>query len=304
MSNVMILIRQVIIMFLLMMIGYYAYKRKFISDQGSKDIGKILLNIALPMIVLSNFCIENNPETTTQLIQSGILALICMAASIFVSILVFHKTDRIGEFSAAFSNAGFIGIPLVQATFGNSAVLYISILIVLVNFLQWTYGVFTITDDINAMKPKIVLSNPIFLAVILGLIIYTSGFQMPEIASSILSTVSAINTPLAMMLSGVYLAQSNLGLMLKDKRAYLVSFVRLLLIPLVLIVLFRLIPIGNETMKLVVLLAGAAPVGANVAIFAEQYEKDYVAGIEYVCVSTLLCILTLPLVIYIAGLFF
>ena len=295
-----VLIRQVFIMFVLMAVGYYAYKKELITDQGSKDIGKILLNVAVPMIVISNFCIERSPEKTAELLQSAFLSILCMLLSVLVSVLIYHKSDRIGEFSVAFSNAGFIGIPLVQATFGSSAVFYITAMIVLVPLLQWTYGVYTITDDKSFMDPKKVLKNPIVIAVILGLIIYFTGFQMPKIASDIISMISSMNTPLAMIVSGVYLAQSDLLAMIRKKNAYLVSLVRLILIPLLMVIVFRFLPFENRTMKLAILLAGACPVGSNVAIFARQYDKDHVSAVEYVCLSTLLCIITLPLMIFLA----
>ncbi len=295
-----VLIKQVFIMFVLMGIGFLAYGRGLISDEGSRDIGKILLNVAIPVVVISNFCIEKTAEKTVQFLQSMLLCLICMILSIVMAYLFYHKRDRIAEFSAAFSNAGFIGIPLVQATFGNEAVFFISVMIVLVSSLQWTFGVYTMTDDRSVMDPKKIISNPIVISVIIGVLIYASGVKMPLIVRDIFSLISAINTPLAMFVSGVYLAQSDLLKIMKQKDPYLVSLARLIVIPLVTVLVFRLIPFGSRQMKLAILLAAACPVGSNVAIFAQQYGKDYRKGVEYVCISTILSILSLPLLVMIA----
>lgn len=297
-----LLFRQVLIMFVLMGIGYVAYRKKWVSDQGTKDIGKLLLNVAIPVIVVSNFCVERTAERTQDLLSSGVISILCMLISIVLSVLLFHKNDRIAEFSAAFSNAGFIGIPLVQATFGSGAVFYISIMIVLINLLQWTYGVFTITDDRSVMDIRKVAANPIVISVLIGLILYFGNIKLPSIVSSLFSSISSINTPLAMFSSGVYLAQSNLLGMLRKKQVYFVSLIRLLLIPLAIILVFRLLPFGSEELKLAILCAAACPVGSNVAIFAQQYDKDYKSGVEYVCISTLLSILTLPLIVSLANL--
>lgn len=277
-------------------------KRGLITDQGSKDFGKVLLNIAIPVVIISNFCVERTPEVVRELLYSVVISLICMAVSILVSVLIYHKTNRIDEFSAAFSNAGFIGIPLVQSTLGSGAVFYISMMIVLVNLLQWTYGVFTITDDKKYINVRQVGKNPIVIAVMIGVIIFTLNIKLPAIVSSVFSIISGINSPLAMMVSGVYLAQSNILPMIKKKEVYMVSAVRLVLIPLCAILIMKVIPVGSLTLKLAILLAGAAPVGSNVAIFAAQYGKDYKRGIENVCVSTLLCLASLPLIVYIANL--
>lgn len=304
MELVTILLKQVLIMYVLMAIGYVAYRKKFLSDQGTKDIGKILLNIVITAVVISNFCIERTAEKTAELVSSLLISLVCMAVSILISFLIFHKKDRIGEFSAAFSNTGFIGIPLVQATFGSGAVFYISMMIVLVNFLQWTYGVFILTDNRSYVSLKTVLKNPVVISVFIGLIIYFSGLgtMIPALVTNVFSIVTGVNTPLAMMVSGVYLAQSDLLSMLKKKDIYLVCAVRLILIPLAILAIFRFLPFGSTLIKMAILLAGSCPVGSNVSIFAQQYDKDYRKAVEYVCISTLLSIATLPLVIYIASL--
>ena len=201
MEIVYVLIRQVIIMFVLMAVGYFAYKMKWISEQGTKDIGKLLLNIAIPMIVISNFWVEKTSERVHDLVFSFILTVICMVVSIIVSALFFHRTDRIGEFSAAFSNAGFIGIPLVQALFGNRAVFHISMIIALVNVFQWTYGVYALTDDTSTMNIREVIKKPTVLAVVIGVILFFLEIPMPEMVGKVFDTVGGINTPLAMIIS-------------------------------------------------------------------------------------------------------
>ena len=304
MEIVTILIKQVFIMFVLMAIGFVAYRKQILSNQGTKDIGKLLLNVAIPMIVISNFCVEKTAEKTAELFESALLSFLCMALSVAFAYLAYHKKDRIAEFSAAFSNAGFIGIPLVQAIFGSGAVFYISVMIVLINVLQWTYGVYTITDDKSVMDFKKIMKNPLILSVGIGIVIYFLNIRLPKIAMDIISSISAINTPLAMIVSGVYLAQSDLLNAMRKKDAWLLSLSRLIVIPLIVMLVFRFLPFGSTAMKLSILLAGACPVGSNVAVFAQQYDKDYRKGVEYVCVSTLLSILALPLVIFVANLLF
>ena len=104
-----------------------------------------------------------------------------------------------------------------------------------------------------------------------------------------------------MLVSGVYLAQSDLKGMIKKLDVYFVCLIRLIIVPLVVMIIFRLLPFGNDTIKTAILLAASCPVGSNVAIFAQQFNKDYKKGIEYVCISTLLSILLLPLVVLMAS---
>ena len=104
-----------------------------------------------------------------------------------------------------------------------------------------------------------------------------------------------------MMVSGVYLAQSDLMKMIRKKDIYFICLIRLILVPLVVLCVFHFRPIGSNEIKMAILLAGACPVGSNVAIFAQQYDKDYKKGVEYVCISTLLSIITLPLLMLLAS---
>lgn len=103
-----------------------------------------------------------------------------------------------------------------------------------------------------------------------------------------------------MLVSGTYLAKSDLLKMLTRKNTYIVSFVRLLVIPLIILGVFYVLPIGTLDIKLTLVIAAACPVGSNVAIFAQQYDKNYTEAVEHVCMSTLLCLFTLPLLVSIA----
>ena len=158
-----------------------------------------------------------------------------------ISIGVFHSRNRIDEFSSAFSNAGFIGIPLVQSIFGDNAIFYISILIVLVGVFQWTYGVYTITDDKKFININKIIRNPIMISVFIGLIIFSLNIKMTPLINTIFTQIGAMNTPLAMMVCGVYLAQSDIPSIIKKKHVYIVSLFRLIIIPLITILFLKFI---------------------------------------------------------------
>ena len=300
MELVTILIRQVSMMFIMMAIGYFLYKKQMVSNQGAKDIGKILLNLVVPIIVISNFCIERNSENTKALIDSTIVTIICMAIATIISALVFHSRNSIDEFSATFSNAGFIGIPLIQSSIGDRGVFYVSIMIVLVGLLQWTYGVYAITNDKKYINASKLISNPMTISVIIGIILYALNIKLPAMANSLMSSFSALNTPLAMVVCGVYLAQSDLLSALKNKEVYFVTLMRNVVIPLITLLILKIVNVGNLQINLAILMASACPVGLNVSVFAQQYNKDYQRGVENVCVSTIFSIISIPLVVYLA----
>ena len=296
-----LLFNQIIVMFVLMLVGFIFYKIKFISDQGSKDIGKILLYLVIPIVIIRNFMIEFNAQNVDALIHSTLIALVAMVLSVAVSYLFFARRDGVANFSAAFSNAGFIGIPLISATLGESAVLYISMMIVLINVLQWTYGVFIMTGDRSVVRPKKIITNPIVIAVLIGLVVFITQIPVPSIVDDVFELCAGVNTPLAMMVSGVYLAQSDLKAMFAKLSIYKVSLVRLIIIPLVTLAVFMVLPFGSTTIKLAIFIAAACPVGSNVAIFAQQYNQDYHSAVEQVCMTTILCLISLVVMTMLAS---
>jgi len=301
MSIALLLAKQILMMFLLMAVGIILYKRKMVTDQGSKELGTILLYVVVPAVVIKTFCIEKTAEKVIELSHSFLLAFAAMTVTVLLSMIVFKKQTGVSCFSSAFSNAAFIGIPLITGTLGAEAVFYISMMIVLVNLLQWTLGVFFLTGDKSAMSVKKIITNPIVISVLIGLLIFLSGIKVPDMAFTVLNTITGMNTPLAMVVSGIYLAQADVLGMLKRKDNYLVSVCRLVVIPLMTVLVLKIIPFGNVTMKMAILIACASPVGSNVAIFARQYDKDHKMAIEQVCMSTVLCLIALPLVAMLAS---
>lgn len=299
MANV--LFKQIILMFLLMVIGYLLYRTKKISIQGNKELGTILIYVILPASILKSYLTEFTKEKMIALLISLIAAVLSLALAIAVSRLAFGKKKKIEHFGAAFSNAGFIGIPLVKKAVGGDAVFYIAAFVALLNILQWTYGVYIMSESREAISIKKILTNPVVLALLFGLGIFTLQIQIPGIFVDVFELVGNMTAPVAMITLGVYLAQTPLKEMLTEKSTYICSLCRLLVIPLLTIGILSLLPNEYRDIKLTILIAAAAPVGSNVAIFAERNNLDYSKAVKNVCISTILSIVTLPIIIGIAG---
>lgn len=296
MDFIILLLKQNILMFLYLLIGYFLFRKKLIGISGSADIGRMLLHIVMPAAILKAYMTSYTPERLIGLVLSFLAALLALLLAIFISRIFFKKEQAIERFGAAFSNAGFIGIPLVQMTLGEEAVFYISSFVALLNILQWTYGVFILTGDRNTFSFQKLRTNPVILSFLGGLILFFLPVTLPDLLTGMIGSLAAMNGPLAMIVLGTYLAQVSPGSLFKEKLAYRSSFVRLILIPLLTIVLLGFFPAEYHTLKLAVLIAASAPIGSNVAIFAQLYGQDYTRAVKEVCLSTLLCMITLPLI--------
>ena len=300
MEIVVLLLRQNLVMLVYMMIGYFLYKKKLVSAGGSADIGRILLYIVMPAAILKSYLADFSRERLEGLFVSFLAALLSLLLSIAAARIAFSKEQGIERFGAAFSNAGFIGIPLVQMTLGEEAVFYVSSSVALLNILQWTYGLVTITGDRSLISVKRLRTNPILLSFLAGIALFLLPVSLPETAENVVGTIAAMNGPLAMIVLGVYLGQVPLRSLFSGRVVYRCALVRLIVIPVLTMALLFVFPEKYHMLKLTILIAASAPVGSNVSIFAQLYGQDYMQSVKEVTFSTLLCIITLPLILGIA----
>lgn len=301
MDTVLMLIKQTLTMFLLAGGGFALFKCGKITKEGSKVIGNILIYASLPCVLIASFQLERTPEHMLGLGISAALGIGMILLCVLVSRLCF-RSDPIAQFASSFPNPGFFGIPLILASLGGECVFYVAAFIACVNMGQWTYGVSIMTGQNGKIDLKTVLKAPFMVAIVLGLVLFFSGWQLPGVVQGCLNAIKEINTPLAMFSVGVYLAQTNPGKMLIKKQLYLISAVRLVLIPCIALLLLWLLPQDLLQLKLAMLIAVSCPVGSNIAVYAQLHGKDYTYAVETVIISTVLAILTMPCLVSLAQL--
>ncbi len=296
---ILILLRQIAIMALLMAVGIYLSRKGFLSPQGTKDLGAILLRIIIPCVIVKSYITTYSRERLLELALSAGLALVAFILAMGIAYLVYGKRRRIENFASAFCNAGFIGIPLAQAVIGDEGVFYMAASVALLNLFQWTYGVYIMTDRRDSISAKTIAKNPVVIAIVIGIALFLSRLPVPGIVTSTLGYIAGMNTPVAMILMGTYMAKIPWRKLL-DKRAYGCVLLRLVVIPAVVLAVFWALPITNQNVALAAYLAAATPVGANICVFAQQYDCDYEFSVVTVCLSTVLSIVTVPLMVSLA----
>ena len=303
-----LLIQQVLIMFMLAAVGFICFRTKKITMEGCRTISNILIYLSLPCVIINSFLVEFSTEKLMGLLYSSLAAALVMVVSVVISRLFFSK-DAILNFASAFSNPGFFGIPLIVATLSDGAVFYVAAFIAFVNLLQWSYGVALLTTSTKEKaswkkllpSPKRLFTAPFMIATIIGLFFFLTRIPMPELIHKGIQYISGVNTPLAMFTIGIYLAQTNPAKMFKKPKLYLLSAVRLLIVPLISMAVLFLLPAEFAEMKMALLIVAACPTGSNVAVYAQLYDSDYAYAVETVIISTLLSIITIPLIVQIAG---
>lgn len=293
------LVKQVLIMFMLAMAGMFCYYKKWIDNEGSRQLSSFLLQFVMPIIVIVSYQKEFEVDKLLGLGMALAISAITFVVTIGLAQTIFKKKAE-AIFGVVFSNASFFSIPIVMAVLGNEAVFYLSAYLICFNVLTWTYGVTMMSGDKSSLSLKKAILNPGVIGVILGLILFISPVKLPALLFQTMQSIAGLNTPLAMMVFGIFLAQTELHSLFSSKEAWMVAVIRLLVVPVLIVLLFILVPSQYEMIKLAVLLACSAPVGISTVLFARQFDRDFMFSTKVVGLSTILSIVTIPAIILLA----
>ena len=173
---------------------------------------------------------------------SFVVSLGAMLIGFLIGEIIFKKNQNIDKFAIGFANAGFIGIPLVTSIMGIDKVFFLSAYLVCFGILSYTYGIYMVSGNKKLITVRSLVLNPGIIAVVVGLLIFISPIKLPTIIYSAFNLVGGTNTPIAMILLGTYIAKSKFITLFSDRHAYFVCFVKLIIIPMVIIVLFKFLP--------------------------------------------------------------
>lgn len=299
-----IILQQLGSMFVLIFFGYILVKGNVLNTTGTKQLANMLANFITPVLLFMSFQqVYNSTQFKWFLATIGI-AVLLMAVRILVNYFFLRNATQTDYYATTFTNAGFIGIPLVLAVLGYEGVFFVSAYSIVTNILQRTYGIYILSGEKSLLSPRNALLNPATLGSIIGLIFYLLQIQLPTILSDPLFTIADLNTPLAMILLGSYVAESNLMDVFTHRRAYWTTFLSLILSPLISIVLLWLLPLDNYLVFFTLAIASSAPIAVNTALFSQLYGGDYEYGTRLVVLSTLLSLISMPFVLSIADFVF
>ena len=248
-QNIQILVSQIIVMFLLIGVGAFCYRKKYINDDGAGQLSFILTRIVAPCVVIDSFQREFDPALGKALIISVLCTCTAMGLSILVSHLVFRKNGSHANFAdkrfcVVFTNCGFMGLPLLDALYGSEGLFLGSAFIMVNNLLLWTYGVGQLSRDVpRAERLRNTFINPGVISNLIGLFCFLTPFKLPVVPATAVSYLASLNTPIAMIAVGAFLAQCDLRECFHDTQVYFVSALRLLILPLITLAVFLLLPL-------------------------------------------------------------
>lgn len=291
--------RQVFELLLMILAGAVCCKLGAIKPAGKSVLADLLLYLVVPAMVLDSYMVEFDPATFHNLLLTFGLSVVVLTLGLLIAAAATRGTPKekrpIIWFACAFSNAGYMGFPLIRALFGAEGLLYASAFVTFFNILIWTVGTTVLSGRADAKKIlRNILTTPCILAVALGLVLYLGRVPVPALLAEPIGLVGDMNTPLSMIITGITIASSDLKQLLRNPNLFRTLGVRMLLIPAVGLALFALLGLEG-TVPTIVLLLEACPCAAITTMFAIQYRTDEELAAGAVVFSTLSSVVILPL---------
>ena len=297
--------KQILSMALMVLLGYVAYKKGFIGEQGVEDMSQLLLKFVTPMVVISSFQREFSFDALSQWGLMLVVTIGSYALLILIATLAYkNKKDEHwseNRISIVFGNNGFMAIPLLQALVGDWGVFLVSVNIVILNIMFWTYGMKILKSD-SKMRFKQAFINPGSIGVFIGFLLFVSPLELPKPLSDTVNSLAALNTPIAMIVLGGFLAQTDLKQLFKNVEFYKLSAIRLVLVAVISFGILYFIPLPKEMMA-VAAICSVTPSATAVPMLSSITNKDYKYASGAVVITTIISAFTIPLLMTLAKMF-
>lgn len=301
--DIMVVFQTMLKLFLLLILGFVLFKCHIFDEYTNKKISALIVNVASPMLIISSIAgVEgSNKSIVFLMIGAGILMYIgfIILGKIINRIFPFPKKDwPVYECMVVFANTGFMGYPVLLDVFGQEAVFYASLIHMAFNFFVYTYAIMCLTkgDDSEFKLNFKQLLTPGIILIFVGIFIYLFDIQLPSVLMDTINSVGSLTAPLSMMMIGSSLAVYPIKDSFTDWRSYVFAFVRLIIVPFMTMIVCRLLHI-NPYYANITIITNAMPVGSMVLMLATQYNANVKIVTKNIVVSTLLSVITIPIVV-------
>ena len=293
-----IIFKQVAILFIFAIIGYTLCKTGKIQASSTKFLSNLVVWVFLPATTFksfaTNFTVKYITEKYDIILSSAVLVTVVSTLAFFLSkVLTRDKYRRsVYTYSLTVPNSGYMGIPLTQAIYGEAMLTNVLLFALPINIYLYSIGYCSLTKVKLTFKK---LLNPPLIAIGLGAIFGLSGLTLPDFAADFLSTASAPMGPCTMLILGMTLSEYNFKKLLKPNMNYVVSFLRLIAIPAVTVIVLKAVNLENVIMP--ALIVYSMPCGLNTVVFPKLVDEDCETGAALALISTALSMATIPLML-------
>ena len=302
-DNMTMAAQQVLILYLIVAVGFIADRLHIFGQETAKKSNDILFYIITPVVIVQSFM---NMSFDIKTAKSLLIAFLCMTGTLTVGILLAipffnkkgNKNATVFKYAVSYGNMGYMALPLCNAILGSEGVFYCSAGVVAFNILSFTHGIWCINRGENKAKFELkrLILNPGVISVLIGLPLFIFDVEMPSVIESAVAHISNLNTPLAMLFLGTYIANTDLKSMFKEKNNYLVIFLKTIALPLIMFCIFRLAGISGALLT-ACMISASVPSANNTVMFSAKYGRDTGVASKIVAMCSLVSVFTMPVMI-------
>lgn len=298
------LFERMLVLFATIGIGFLITKLGMMDAEFNCKLTRIILNVLTPLLTLSSVLNTQRTASGHEVLTLTLIAALCYVFLIAASALV-PKLFRTGRENAGvyryifiFSNIGFMGYPVVQALLGTGAIFYVSIFALFFNIVVFTMGIWLIGGEKGRFRvtPKM-LCEPAILASVAAYVIYLTGLRVPTVVADIVSYTGDLTSPLSMIVLGCSLAQIPVGSIFRNGKVYGLLLLKMVAVPLLAYACLHPL-VKNQMVLCMVVVMLSMPVATNATMMALEYGGDQNTASSSVFVSTLLSLITIPVIMW------
>lgn len=300
-QNIQIAAQQVGILYIIVFVGMICDKIGLFTDKTAKACTDLLFYIITPCVIIQSFL---NQEFTKETGISLLIAVGCGFLMHFVAIVLnvpfYRKGDKeqnaLFRYSSIYGNVGYMTLPLTEAILGSEGVFYCSAVVMAFNVMSFTHGVYVMNNEGGKFDKKKLILNPGVISVLLGLPLFLLKVDLPEIINAPVSYLSSMQTPIAMLIFGTFLAHTKLNDIFRHKKIILVAFMKLIVLPAAMVGIYYLFGL-HGTLLTALAISSCAPTANNTVMFAAKYEKDTSLAAQIVAIVSFISVVTMPVII-------
>lgn len=295
--NIWLIFEKVGTVFALIIIGFVF--GKIIKGTDTRQLSKLVLNVSVPASIIGSISAADFDAVKTDMLSLWLIAL-CVLAVTLLAALLYTKLFKLPVPSAAvyrsalfFNNYGFMGWPVCFVLFGQEGLLYAALYSIPLHLVLYVVTPILLTSGKSGFDKRVLINMPLF-ATLIGIVLLVLRAQLPGFLSDILNMVGDTQTPLSMMIIGIILSAADLKKVIRGVQPYIYSAVRLLLFPIAAFFVLRGLGVSGLVLGVSVVIT-AMPAGTMVVVLGQKYDADAVLASRLVIISTMLSVITVPL---------
>ena len=304
-----LLMNGILVLLCMIICGAAVEKAGLVTAESSRSLSVVLIYIITPCVIIEAY---ESPSggSGAGLVLSCVAAVFCHVLYIALARLLKRPLglSDIEQANIAYTNSGNLIIPLVAAVFGAKEIMYCSTFVAVQTFFVWTHGRSLVSGE-RKLSLRRVFLNINVIAVFIGLFLFITGIRLPDIVSSAMKSMGLAMGPVAMIQMGIILGGMKLRDIFLVRSAWFIAFIRLIAFPFAAALFYvlcgaaSLVPDGREILT-VSFLSAAAPCAVMITQFALVFHREYERSSAINIISTILCMATIPLMVWILDLLF